>query len=319
MQQRIIPILLFCLAATALFGQQEQQYTQFMYQKLTLNPASAGTKGVPELNLSYRNQWMGFEGAPKTIGLGYQTTWLQKKVGLGLNVVRRTIGITDRLTLDGAYAYRVRMSRGMLGVGVQASVRHFRNNYLDSRLKGTQAIADDEAIPKETMSKVVPNFGFGLYYNTQRAYVGFSIPRLVSNNIDFAQAGGVLSKEVPHFYLMGGYKIRLADGFELEPQVLFKYVKNAPLDGDVNATLTIQEKFLTGLTYRLGGGEVSSAGESIDVMAGFQANPKLFFGLSYDIGLTKLRKYHNGSIEAVARYYFAEPSETSGLVNPLDE
>ncbi len=282
------------------------------------NPGSAGHRGVPEASVFYRNQWMGFDGAPKTQAMNFQTTWLQNRVGLGANLVHRSIGIQDRTTFDVAYAYRVRLSRGMLGAGLQASVRYFRNNYLDPRLQGTQPVSIDGAVPQEAMSKVVPNFGFGFYYTGEHFYIGASAPRLVNNNIDFASAGSILSKEVQHFYLMSGYDWTVAEGIVLTPQLLFKFVKNAPLDGDFNINATINKRFTAGLTYRLGGGEVSSVGESLDVLAGMQVTPKVFFGFSYDIGLTQLRKYHNGSIEVSARYFFREPTAETPFANPRE-
>ncbi len=316
MKKQIFPILMAIGLSTAATAQQESQFTQFMYNKMAYNPGSAGSNGVPEATVFYRNQWMGFEGAPKTQGANFQSTWLQNRVGLGANLVHRSIGIQDRMTLDAAYAYRVRAFRGTLGAGLQASVRYFRNNYLDPRLQGTQPVSTDAAVPQDAMSKILPNFGFGLYYQGEQFYLGLSAPRLVANNIDFAKAGSVLSKEVQHFYLMSGYKWAVAEGVELTPQFLFKYVKNAPLDGDFNLNATLNERFIAGLTYRLGGGQVSSAGESIDLLAGVQATPKIFVALSYDIGMTQLRKYHNGSVELVARYFFREPTKTGWLQGP---
>lgn len=315
---RIFPILILLTVSTQIFSQQEQQTTQFMYNKMAFNPGAAGHRGLPEASVFYRNQWIGFEGAPKTEAINFQTTWLQNRVGLGANLVHRSIGIQDRLTLDAAYAYRVRLSRGMLGAGLQASVRYFRNNYLDPRLQGTQPVSTDQAVPQEAMSKIVPNFGFGVYYHSERFYMGLSAPRLVNNNIDFASAGSILSKEVQHFYLMTGYDWKVAEGIVLTPQLLFKFVKNAPLDGDFNINATIQDRFMAGLTYRLGGGEANAVGESIDILAGMQVTPKVFFGFSYDVGLSQLRKYHNGSIEATARYFFREPTANEWLVNPRD-
>ena len=318
MKIRIFPILILLAVSTKMFGQQEQQFTQFMYNKMAVNPGSAGSRGLTEASVFYRNQWIGFEGAPKTQGMNFQTNWLQNRVGLGANLVHRSIGIQDRMTLDVAYAYRVRLSRGMLGAGLQASVRYFRNNYLDPRLQGTQPVTTDAAVPQEAMSKILPNFGFGFYYTGEKFYLGLSAPRLVANNIDFVQAGSILSKEVQHYYLMSGYDWKVAEGIVLTPQVLFKYVKNAPFDGDFNVNATINERFVGGMTYRLGGGEASSYGESLDLLAGIQATKKVFFALSYDIGLSKLRKYHNGSVELTARYFFKEPTPNSWLVNPRD-
>jgi hypothetical protein len=98
----------------------------------------------------------------------------------------------------------------------------------------------------------------------------------------------------------------VSDGVELTPQVLLRYVKDAPADADINVTAAFQRKFYTGLTYRVGG-DGNNLGESIDMMAGMQATKNLFFLLSYDFSLTRLRKFTAGSFEATVRWYFNPP------------
>ena len=222
--------------------------------------------------------------------------------------MRNSIGISKTTTLDACYAYRLPLGYGKLGFGLQASARHIRQDWTDTRLQGSQPISTDAAIPGEPTNKVVPNFGFGLYYQTKQYFVGFSVPRLLTNNIDFSQNGGILSREARHFYLMGGGTIVLNESVEMTPQALIKYVGAAPLDADLNVNFQLQKRFLAGLTYRTGSGKTSAGGESLDVLAGVQLNSALYFGLSYDIGLTQLRKYNNGSVEATLRYWLNPPS-----------
>jgi type IX secretion system PorP/SprF family membrane protein len=197
-----------------------------------------------------------------------------------------------------------------LGIGIKASIRHLRQNWNDQRLIGSQPVSTDGAIPTEPKTKVVPNFGAGLYYYTPVYFVGFSVPRLVNNNIDFDDLGGKLSREVQHFYLMAGFNYTIAEGVVMTPQALVKYVKAAPLSADVNVNFEFQKRFLAGLTYRTGSGKVSAGGESMDLIAGIYATQSLYFGLSYDIGLTKIRKYNNGSVEATIRYWLNAPEGT---------
>ena len=105
-------MILFC---ASVFAQQEQQYTQFMYNKLGYNPAYAGSNNTACITGLYRNQWLGIEGAPQTQLLSFNAPIMNQRVGVGLNLNRHTIGITERWTVDGAYAYRLKMGRGFLG------------------------------------------------------------------------------------------------------------------------------------------------------------------------------------------------------------
>jgi len=299
----------------ALDAQQEQLYTQFFYNKLAYNPGYAGSFQSPTLIAVVRNQWIGLEGAPNTQLISYTQPALNGRVGLGLQAVRNSIGITQTITTDIAYAYRIALRRGHLGVGLQASVRHLHQNWSDPRLVGSQPLMTDGAIPSGPQTKVLPNFGTGVYYEGPNWYVGAAVPRLVSNNIDFAELGGLISREVRHINAMGGVSFDLGNSLVLTPQVLLKYVENAPFDADINAILGVGQRFWSGLTYRVGGGKVSASGESLDVLAGVQATDNLFFAVSYDIGLTRLRKFNNGSVEATVRWWF-NPPKGSEVINP---
>jgi type IX secretion system PorP/SprF family membrane protein len=308
-------LLLLVLIGGNLNAQQEQQYTQFMFNKLSYNPGYAGSFESPTLSVVYRNQWMGIEGAPQTQLLSYTQPLLNNRLGLGVALVRNTIGISTSTTLEGSYSYRIDLGQGILGVGIQGSARNLRQNWNDDRLRGSQPILTDNAIPLEPKSKIIANVGFGLFYTGETWYAGISAPRLVTNNIDFAEFGSVFSREERHLNGMFGLSIDLADQVEFTPQILFKYVKNAPLDADVSTSIFVKRKFLGGVSYRVGGNS-GGGGESLDLMFGLQATRQLFFCLSYDIGISKLRTQHNGSVEATARWWFNVP-EGEDVVDPL--
>ncbi len=298
----------FLALACCAFGQQEQMYTQFMFNKLAYNPGYAGSFVSPTLTAIYRNQWMGLDGAPKVMSLSYTQPLLNNRVGIGGNVSRQTIGINTNLTIDVAYSYRIQLKRGTLGVGLQASMRNIRQNWADQRIIAIDQ--NDPGIPLDPKSKFVPNFGAGVYYNayTERWYAGIALPRIVSNSIDFSEFGEVLSREVQHINAMGGIKFETTEDLEVTPQVLLRYAIGAPFDAEMNVSALLYKKFYGGLTYRVGG-DTNFAGESIDIALGFQAIDKLFFCFSYDIGLTRLRKYNNGSIEATVRWWFNPPDD----------
>jgi type IX secretion system PorP/SprF family membrane protein len=305
MINRYIFWLSLLLPAGAL-AQQEAMYTQFMFNKLAYNPGYAGTFESPTLTLNYRKQWIGLDGAPSTQLISYDQPVLSNRVGIGGNLARTTIGISKITTFDVAYAYRIAFRRGYLGVGLQASIRHFYQDWSDDRLRADRPIPTDVAIPLLPESKLLPNFGAGVYYNARRWYAGIALPRIVRNNIDFSDAGQELSRESQHFNAMGGIKFYLTDDAVLTPQALIKYAVKAPLDAEVNVSLMLYKKFHSGLTYRMGG-DTNYAGESVDVLLGLQATDKLFFCVTYDIGLTRLRKFHNGTLELVARWWFNPP------------
>lgn len=299
---------LFLLAGIwhAAGAQQEQQYTQFMFNKLVFNPAYAGSFESPTLTAIYRKQWMGLEGAPESQVLTYNQRMLNNRVGIGGTLSRNSIGISRSVTLDVPYSYRIPTRRGYISVGLQFNVRHLYQNWNDPRLKPSQQL--DNALPTDAQSKFLVNFGCGIYYTGYTWFAGLGVPRLLDNNIDFLDIDGELSREVQHFNGIAGADFLLSEDLKFTPQVLLRYVPGAPFDAEANASLLLKQKFYGGLTYRMGG-DTNGAGESVDVLLGMQATENLFFCLSYDIGLTRLRQYNNGSVEATLRWWFNPPAD----------
>lgn len=289
----------------ALRAQQDPQHTQFMFNKMSYNPAYAGAFESPTLTAIYRKQWIGLEGAPETQVLSYDQRWLNNRIGMGGVLTRNVIGITRNVTLAVPWSYRIPVKRGVLGLAMQVSVRHFYQNWADPRLN--PALTIDNAIPNEAQTKYLVNFGTGMYYATQNWYAGFSIPRLLDNNIDFLDLDDEFSREVQHIYLMAGRDFFIDKELKITPQMLLKYAPGAPFDADINVSVMVKRKFFGALGYRLGS-DTNGAGESVDVLLGMQATDNLFFCLSYDIGLTRLYKYNSGSIEATVRWWFNPPA-----------
>ncbi len=310
----LISLLLF--SALTAYGQQEDQFTQFMHYKLGYNPAYAGSTGGARITAMARNQWLGLDGAPQAQLITFNMAALDsKKLGVGASVIRQSIGATERFTLEGDYAYRFPLGNGYLGFGLSASVRMIRVNF--DELRATQPKETDSAIPVGFQSRFVPNFGFGAFYNTENFYFGFSAPRLLTNSIDLSDEGGTLSKEVQHFYGMTGFVIQLkGEDIKMQPHILLKYVQGAPFDADMNVSVTFMNKFTTGASYRVGGSKANPIGESVSLNIAVQASKNILFGMSYDYSLTDLRDYNSGSAEAFIHYIIGGEPEGEIFENP---
>jgi type IX secretion system PorP/SprF family membrane protein len=311
MPMRFLTILLFwCCVLPSLFAQQEEQFTQFMHYKLGLNPAYAGAAGGISFAALTRNQWLGLNGAPQTQLVSFSMPAWGENVGLGANILRQTIGVSSNYSLETAYSYRIPAPRGYLNLGLQASARMIRTDF--SKLNGTQPIEQDPVLPTTLQSRLVPNFGAGLYYYTDNFYMGVSVPRLIQNNIDLNDDGGIISREVRHTYLMTGFIVTLSDVIKLQPQALFKYVQGTPFDADINASLIFMDKFITGISYRTGGSKEKGLGESVSLMFSAQVAGRMLAGFSYDASLSELRRYSNGSLEVVLRFFLEGKAASPG-------
>jgi len=252
---------------------------------------------------------LGVEGAPRSQVLNFETALPNNRIGLGLNLGRNTIGITNNYNVGFSYAYRFQMGKGRLGLGLQGSIRSFNVNYGDERLVATEAISLDGSIPAGQQNKTNPNFGAGLYYKEDNFYIGFSVPRLLERNIDFSEDAAQISHSVRHFYLMGGYVFQVNDRIQIQPQVLFKYAENTPFDIDANVNFIFMRKYSFGATYRAGGSSVGFPAESVDILFNLQVSDQLLFGLAYDVTFSEIRNHTSGSIEAMLRYCFNKKTE----------
>ena len=309
-------LALFALGWVALAAQQEPLNTQFMYNKLNYNPGFAGAKETTCLTAIHRSQWLGLEGAPTFQTFNANIPLANQRVGVGLNVTRHTVGITENLAADGSYAYRVRAGRGDLGIGIQASVMSFTQNFRDSRLTTTQPIDLDPTVPGTQEQKFLFNAGAGLYYNSARFYAGVSVPRLLRNSLEFGDDNAVISRQLQHVYFMTGYAFELNDHLAAQPQLLLRYVDGAPLDADLNLSVLFSEILVLGLTYRLGGAKSSAYGESFDALVAVYPTENLMFGVSYDFTLTDIRNHSSGSIEAAVQYCIGGKSSGEEYINP---
>ncbi len=296
-------------------AQQFPHYSLFVYNKMGYNPGYTGVPDAACIQLSHRSQWIGLDGAPQTQMLSANLPFLKKKLGLGMMLTNHKIGVTRIVSADLNYAYHMNIGKGQLSAGLQGTVRYYAEDYNDNRIQATQGTGLDGSIPLGLQNRYLPNVGFGLHYSTDKYYIGASAMRLIPNNIDFGNSDVFVSAEVPHFFGMAGYSLILNDQVKLQPQVLLKYVKNAPFDLEFFLGLELLERYMIALNYRAGGEISTGAGDSIDLIFGLQMTDKLLFAVAYDITLTKIRKYNNGSVEAMLQYCVGG-SAGKNIINP---
>jgi len=302
------------LAGGILDAQQDAQYTQFMYNKLGFNPGYAGSVESTHFRVVARQQWLGLDGAPSSQLATFNTPLTSSGTGVAARLSRVTIGLEQQYNVEGSYAYRFPLGRGTrLGLGISASARYFNIDYQNAR--PTQGGGQDVAIPGATESKIVPNFGAGVYVDGPNYYVGISLPRLLESNIDLGEEETIISREARHYYFMGGIRLKVSEKLDLEPQLLAKYVIGAPFDADFNVTAHLGNDYLAGISYRLGG---NGAGESASILAGLHISEYIFLGLSYDLGLSDLKVAQSGSVELTAAYSMGGRSSGSEVVDPRE-
>lgn len=296
-------------------GQQQPLHTMFMYNKLLINPAYAGYHEYACATAIVRQQWLGFEGAPKTQSLSLHGPLSSQRLGIGFNLQRRSIGVSSATTFDGIYDYRIPLGNATLSLGVQGSARFLKVDYSDPSVRAVQDVAIDPGVESTSDSKFLANVGAGVYYYTPSFYVGISSPRLMDSDIDFEVNNLFTAREQAHYYFMTGVAIGLDHRMSIVPQVLVRYTEAAPVDVDLNLSLRWREDHSIGVTFRKGGVDHQLL-ESIDLIASAKVLRGLRIGVAYDFTMSELRRYSDGSIEVMMMYCFGEAAKPSTFVNP---
>ena len=297
-----IILCLFLLQSFLLANaQQNAQYTQFMFNKLALNPAYAGSSEVPCISCLHRSQWVGLDGAPTSQSVNFHMPFFKNRVGFGVSINHDQIGPTNSWNLGMMYAYHLPVSdHSKLSIGVQGSLRSYSVNWSET----TSTQDGDGAIPMVDNATVLPNFGMGLYYYSKKFYVGVSATSLINGDLSLFEdaANSDLDGEEMHAFVMSGIVLPLTSKIKIKPAILVKYTANTPFDMDIHTSLIFFNKLWTGLTYRLGGLKDNDIGESIDFTLQYQISNKIRAGLAYDFTLSDVRNYNDGTYEVMLEY-----------------
>jgi type IX secretion system PorP/SprF family membrane protein len=309
-------VLWVCLGYGTLSAQQQALHTMFMYNKLLVNPAYAGYHDHACASAIVREQWLGFEGAPKSQAISFNTPLSSQSLGLGFNLQHNSIGISSSTTLDAIYDYRFPVGNGTLSLGVQGSGRFLYVDYNDPAVKAIQDINIDPGVDINQDNKFIANVGAGIYYSTSTFYVGLSSPRLMASDIDFEVNNLFTSREQAHYYLMTGVALALDHRMSFVPQVMVRYTEAAPVSVDLNLGLRWGEDHSVGVSFRKGANSGDEFLESIDIMASAKILRGLRLGAAYDFTMSELQRYGDGSIEVMLMYCFGEAAKPATFVNP---
>ncbi|MBQ4914420.1 type IX secretion system membrane protein PorP/SprF [Maribacter sp. MMG018] len=285
--------LLIVLIGAMSYGQQDAQYTQYMYNTVSVNPGYAGSRGHISVAALHRSQWVGLDGAPVTQTLNVHSPIGYRGVGLGLSIVNDKIGPTSETSFDVDFSYTIWTStEGRLSFGLKASA-----NLLDIRFSELNQYASDQTLQQDIDNRLTPNIGAGVYYHTNNFYAGLSVPRLLETT-HFDESSLSTAKEQMNFYFITGYVWDLNPFLKFKPTLLTKLVQGAPLQVDLSANFMFNEKFILGAAYRWDA--------AVSGMAGFNISENLLIGIAYDRETTELggTSFNDGSFEVILRYDF---------------
>lgn len=276
-----------------LIAQQDAQYTQYMYNTVSVNPAYTGSRGHLSVAALHRSQWVGLDGAPVTQTINLHSPVGYNGVGLGTSIVNDKIGPTSETYFDIDFSFTVKTSDvGKLSFGLKASA-----HLLDIRFSELNQFAPDQTLEQDIDNKFSPNLGAGIYFHTDKFYAGLSVPRFLQTS-HFDESSLSTAQEQMNFYFITGYVFEMNPLLKFKPTILAKVVEGAPLQIDFSANFMMNDKFILGAAYRWDA--------AISGMVGFQLNESFLIGMAYDKEITELGNatFNNGSFEVILRYDF---------------
>jgi type IX secretion system PorP/SprF family membrane protein len=288
--RKIVYILI--LLHTFAWGQQDNLYTQFMYNPSSINPGYTGSRQVTTIFIQGREQWMGFEGAPSSSNFNIQHYREDSKLGLGLDFFSDAIGPYDEKSFSINTSYQLQLSDDKyLGLGLQAALSSVNLDFSIVELSDP----NDPFYESNLQNRINPNIGVGFYYYDSSTYFGISAPRLFNtfNYEPLRSERFKITFENIHMYLMAGHVFQLTNSLRFKPAILARYVESQPFLINYSASFDLQKKLSFGASY--------SKGISISTLLGVQLIDNLFVGYSYDIN-TGAIDIGRGSHEIILRF-----------------
>lgn len=284
---KIIALLTIILGALEVSAQQDPQFTQYMYNTMSVNPGYTGSRGHLTAYGIHRAQWVGLDGAPRTSMFSVDSP-IGKNVGLGLVILHDELGPSSETFIDANFSYTLKLDDNKhLALGIKGGGRLFDIDWA----RGTSNNPD--LVFQQNVSEFFPTIGAGIYYYTDRAYLGLSVPNFFDDD-HYDEIQESLAAERLHMFFIAGYVMDLSRKTKFKPAAYLKYVAGTPLSVDLSANFMFNEKLVLGVAYRWD--------DSVSGLIGLQLTPKLHIGYAYDFTTTDLGSYNNGTHEIMLRF-----------------
>jgi type IX secretion system PorP/SprF family membrane protein len=313
--KRILIIAVFMFSAGFLMGQQLPVFSQYLYNKFLINPAVAGSDGFTSFNLTAREQWVGYAGAPQTFTFSGQTRFLKKpysirnsmsrrpayrskqegRVGLGAIVFNDKNGLVKRTGFQTSYAYHLwlqnqtQLSLGLSFTGYQFKIDEKQLSFEDP---------NDPILNSDLRKGVfVPDAGFGVYILNSKYSFGFSVDQLFQAALKIGPAAYDQFKMARHFYMFGSYTFAPNRYVELQPSLLFRMSEQLKPQADIGFTYIYSQKIWSGITYRTSGALIANIGVRYQ---------NLWFGYAFDFTLQEIQRITYGTHELTMAVRFGD-------------
>jgi type IX secretion system PorP/SprF family membrane protein len=301
------PVLLILgIGSSQVQAQQDKMFSQYMFNMMALNPAYAGSRDILSMSALYRNQWTGVQGAPQTATFTMDMPLNRERVGVGLQLYGDKAGVMEEAGAFASYAFRIKVgARSTLALGLQAGASSYRTNLTEVKTTPDGSGQIDPAFASN-ISKILPNFGTGIYLSNDRGYLSVSVPRLIKNKLSEYDVGDLRSVQARQGYLAAGFVVGISPVVKMKPLMLVRYAEGAPLGFDGNINFWFADRIAIGASVRRN--QFSSwtkyTTDAIVGMLELQLTDQFRFGYAYDRTMNNFQSVAPSSHEIMIRYEF---------------
>lgn len=276
------------------FAQHTPLTSQYLFNGLVINPAYAGSREALAMNITHRQQWVGFDGAPATELATIHAPIKKTNLGLGLMLYSDKIGVSRESGIFTNYAYRIKFRHAKLSFGIGAGVTMIRSNWDQLTIQQQ----DDISFIAPTTSALRPNFSAGVFYYSKTSFVGLSAPFLMTHRYALSENGFRISSAKADLepMLTGGHVFIVSRDVKIKPSTLLRFRPESGLQADLTTNMIYKDRVWAGLSYR--------TSDAVVIMLEVLPTPQWRLGYSYDIGTNSLARFHSGSHEIMLQYEF---------------
>ena len=279
------------------FSQTEPMYSQYMHNQVAINPAYVGNREALSLNFFQRRQWVGIEGAPQTSSISLDKSINDNKLGWGVQLYDDRLGVEKATGANFMLSTKIKVAQnGYLSGGLSTGLMNYR---IDLTSVSGRFTPSDPAF-YANLNKWVPNVGLGVFYNTDKFYVGASIPNVLKSRLSAFDVirSGLQKVNNYHIFLTSGYVFDVNEDVKIKPSLMVKMVSGASTQVDINTNVWLKNIVGFGFSYRTNDAFVS--------MLELQASNSIKIGYAYDKTISPFKYYNNGSHELVLRIEIGE-------------
>jgi type IX secretion system PorP/SprF family membrane protein len=308
--KKYLILFTFLLGASVAEAQQKALSSQYMTNYFLLNPAVAGYEKDLNFKAGFRNQWVGFEGAPQTFYLSGEGALFQNSRrrrrgrmqgfhGVGGYLYTDNTGPTRQTAVLASYAYHVPLNRELwLSSGMFVGAQQFKFDPNKVQLADNSNHLDP-VTASGPINKFMPDLTLGVNLHSEQFFVGVSLFQVLGNKFFEVENGTSDSRLYRHLFVSGGYNFDVKKNISLSPSILFKYAEPAPVQADFNLKGIYHfskrrrskndDQIWAAVSYR--------TQDAVVALLGTQFKEQYQFSYSYDITVSKLRPYSAGSHE----------------------